>query len=60
MSCNVEACEHPARSRGYCGTHYQQLRRTGSPLRSPRVIRPCAVEGCDEPMHAHGGQELTT
>jgi hypothetical protein len=31
-SCSVEICNNPAFARGYCGAHYQRMRRHGDPL----------------------------
>lgn len=48
MSCYVEDCPRPRRSRGaiYCETHYYRLRRTGS-VADPDYIRGgCQIDGC--------------
>ncbi|WP_417220543.1 hypothetical protein [Arthrobacter sp.] len=33
-ACDVEACESDAKTRGYCGKHYQRLLKHGDPLGS--------------------------
>ena len=32
VSCAVEGCEGPVRSRGWCGAHYTRWRKHGDPL----------------------------
>lgn len=45
--CAVDGCERPKRSRvGYCRTHFERWRRTGS-TDALRRYAFCTVEGCD-------------
>jgi hypothetical protein len=37
--CNYEGCQNPQRARGYCETHYRQLRQTGE-LNRIRAYKP--------------------
>src|SRR5690606_22364450 len=32
MSCKIEHCDRPIRSRGWCGMHYARWVRTGNPM----------------------------
>ena len=34
--CSIEGCSRPRRTRGWCGTHYERWRRTGSTAARPR------------------------
>lgn len=48
--CAAPGCDRPARTAGYCGTHYERWRR-GRPLDDPigqyeRGDRICKVDGC--------------
>lgn len=45
--CSVDGCERKHDAKGYCGTHYMQVRRTGS-LTPKRVQRVCEKPGCQE------------
>lgn len=57
--CSIEGCNRPHKSRGYCATHYAQLRR-GIPvtktIKSRDMQKPecCSVDGCNEPVKAKG------
>lgn len=55
-TCSVPGCGTPARTRGWCGPHYQRWRRYGDPLASapPRAEKICTVDGCGEPHVARG------
>lgn len=45
-SCSVPACSRAAKSRGWCGTHYERWRITGSIELAPREQRTCSHDGC--------------
>lgn len=47
-TCAAPGCDRPARSRGYCNTHYFRWYRTGSAGTAPikGAPPPCKVEGC--------------
>ena len=46
--CSVADCDKPVHARGWCNTHYQEMRQR------PR----CSVPGCDSPVEAHGWCKL--
>jgi hypothetical protein len=58
MTCSVETCDRPVRSRGLCRAHEQRLRLNGfvdpdRPVQErrrpkPRPKRFCSVDGCDK------------
>ena len=58
QGCQVEGCDRPHKSTGYCATHYKQFRR-GQTI-APIIQRDythglvCAAEGCEQPEHARG------
>jgi hypothetical protein len=58
-TCTMAGCDRPHKARGYCQTHYMQLRR-GAPvtpeIRTREREKPpeCVAEGCAEPVKAHG------
>lgn len=57
-TCFIDGCERPARTRGWCHTHYYRWYRTGDPgaaalLRSSRPDH-CIVVDCDKPVHGCG------
>lgn len=58
--CDVEGCEKPHASRGYCSMHLWRVKRHGDPGPPGLLIakageRPeCAVEGCARKAHAKG------
>lgn len=53
--CAVEGCDRVYRSSGYCGLHYDRIRRSGSPDDpAPRPERVCAVEGCGRKHQCRG------
>lgn len=35
--CSVRECAKPAYAKRFCARHYQQYRRTGSPIRKPKL-----------------------
>lgn len=57
--CTVEGCGREHKARGYCQTHYMQVKR-GSPV-TPKIKTrdrnpppECTVEGCSSPVQARG------
>lgn len=54
--CSIPNCRKIVRSRGYCSSHYQRLRRygnaTGSPTQKPQRI--CSVDFCGSPARRNG------
>lgn len=53
-TCSIPGCQHPPRARGWCATHHQRWRITGTtddPKRSPRT---CTFLGCQNPHNAKG------
>ena len=54
-ACRGPDCDRPARSKGLCAAHFQQLHRgkTLSPLRL-RGPRECSFRGCKRPARSRG------
>lgn len=57
--CTVEGCERPHKARGYCATHYMQVRKGVeiTPViraRSREFGPVCSVEGCNKEERALG------
>lgn len=60
--CLVDDCKRsasePGSGRGYCGKHYQRLRKNGDPLLSKydreSTGKPCKADGCDNISRTHG------
>ncbi|MCZ7568835.1 MAG: hypothetical protein M5U01_09640 [Ardenticatenaceae bacterium] len=59
--CKAHGCTNPARTAGYCGTHYHRVWKHGDPTivqrRGRKKIRDgavCSVDGCDQPVEARG------
>ncbi|MDX3125956.1 HNH endonuclease [Streptomyces scabiei] len=55
--CQVDACETPARKRGWCSKHYARWQQHGDPdavLSRAKALGPCSVEGCQRPLYAKG------
>lgn len=50
--CLVVGCPLPPVAQGYCNTHYQRLRRHGSP--DDRWPDTCRIDGCHDHVHARG------
>lgn len=46
-TCSIEDCGRPARTRGWCGRHYQRWCNHGDPLCLKQVRKLCTVESCD-------------
>ena len=50
--CSVASCDHAAKTKGFCLSHYARFRRGAdldSPMKRVRVLAdPCSVEGCEE------------
>lgn len=56
-ACSMNGCEKPARTRGYCTTHYGRLLKNGDPEISKYERNPpksCTVTGCANPYSAKG------
>jgi hypothetical protein len=61
MECSVQQCERGARTRGYCGMHYQRLLRTGDATTPPAgkggrpyVDAQCSAAGCERLVNSRG------
>jgi HNH endonuclease/NUMOD4 motif len=52
--CSIEDCGRPARTRGWCGRHYQRWCNHGDPLCLKQVRGTCSAEGCDKAHLTHG------
>jgi len=57
--CSADSCQRPVKSRGFCGRHYQQIRRHGrlTPEREYLCDLPtneCTVSGCSNTWVAKG------
>lgn len=55
MTCLLDWCDNPKRTRGYCNGHYQQFRK-GKPLTPLRKKYPdgCSFGGCGNANEARG------
>ena len=55
--CSVDGCGKPAKTRGWCVTHYSRVLRNGDPLvvlpSGPRKKR-CGVDGCEQKHFGRG------
>jgi len=64
MACKVSICPNPLKARGYCGKHYQQLRRKGgvdflnnqNAIRKyrPDTSRVCCLDFCHGTAKTYG------
>lgn len=56
--CSVPGCDKPAKSLGYCNTHYLRFHRLGDPLApvAPYQRRGpvCTIDGCEDAHYARG------
>lgn len=57
--CSIKDCDRPARSRGWCQTHYGRWRAHGDPLTKLKPGRPktnadCTAPNCDRPAKHSG------
>lgn len=56
--CQVAECQRQSAARGYCSSHYEQLKRgkTDPSQFTPLPAKPkCFVSGCDRPQYCRGG-----
>lgn len=51
--CIASGCTRPARAKGYCASHYAQVRK-GQPLTALEPLKQCSVEGCTKLAEAKG------
>jgi hypothetical protein len=59
-TCSVEGCENAYAAKGYCGKHYNKVKRYGDPLAGPGSGRvgpelanlKCSVPDCAKPVRA--------
>lgn len=51
--CAVDGCPRAARCRGWCNTHYERWRRTGSTA-DPERHEHCTIAGCGRPYYGSG------
>lgn len=54
MTCRIDTCSSPIRSRDLCEGHYRRLRLYGDPLHMPRTRGTCTEDGCTAPHHIRG------
>lgn len=52
--CQFENCDRQARACGLCGTHYQQLKRTGRVFPIRQVPDTCTFDGCVRKYYSGG------
>ncbi len=53
-TCSVPDCERPSKSRGWCNTHYERWRITGTTDDPVKCDPICGVSGCERPTKARG------
>lgn len=57
--CKIDGCDKPAKTRGWCGMHYQRWNVNGDPLfirtqpKGSRKNSKCSVDDCSNPVHAN-------
>lgn len=55
MTCSVEGCEKPKKTRGLCSGHYHRFNRYGDAEHKPtRPVSVCSVDGCDSAVNSNG------
>jgi len=58
VTCAVEGCDRPRKTRGWCNTHYERWRRNGDPGSAGdarrRPVTTCSIEGCEKRAKARG------
>jgi len=56
QTCKAPNCDRLVVSRGYCGKHYQQIRKHGrlTPEKEHRRIKNCMADGCNNKVYTHG------
>ena len=52
--CVAPGCNRPHHAKGYCKSHYSQLRRRGGLPKAGKPEGACHVEGCKRPAVANG------
>jgi hypothetical protein len=57
--CSVPKCPNRAKTRGWCGKHYERWRKYGDPeyvKSSPLTWNepPCRLDGCENPAYSRG------
>lgn len=52
--CSVDGCDRAYRCSGYCGLHYDRVRRYGSPDLPERAAKVCNVEDCGRAARTRG------
>lgn len=45
-TCSIDGCARALKARGWCATHYQRFRTTGTVELLPEPKRPCRGEEC--------------
>lgn len=53
-TCSIDDCSRPLKSRGWCNTHYERWRLTGSVDLVEREPRICELDGCGELHYSLG------
>lgn len=54
MNCAIEGCAKVHEARGWCSTHYQHWRKTGSPVVVPHTPSACSQENCEARARTRG------
>lgn len=57
-TCKVEGCNKKAHAAGYCGAHYNRLKRHGTPFGGAAARQKrfgaCKIDGCDNAIYGRG------
>lgn len=59
VKCKIDDCENVAKTKGWCGKHYQRWLVNGDPLyirtqpKGSRKTAICSVDDCSRPVHAN-------
>lgn len=52
--CSVDDCEKTVLAKGLCSMHHKRWYRTGTPIKTPKIVKKCSIEDCDNIVTARG------